>query len=68
MFVKSKYTLPVDEEYKKFCDFMGYEFLYERGGFYYYFIPPGHICRFKINYKRWTAGSFNKEKFLASIK
>lgn len=68
MVVKAHYTLPVEGKYKEFCDYMGYEMMYKKGDFYYYFIPPGHICRFKINFKRWTLGNFNKEQFLTSLK
>ena len=65
---KRNYTIPVEGKYKDFCDHMGYELMYTRGGFYFYFIPPGHICRFKVNFKRWSKGEFNKEKFLQSLK
>ncbi|MDB4330323.1 hypothetical protein N9948_01235 [bacterium] len=68
MVVKAHYSIPVKDEYKEFCIYMGYELLDEKGDFCYFFIPPGHICRFKINYQRWQEGTFNKEKFFESLR
>jgi hypothetical protein len=63
-----KYPLPVQGDYKNFCEFMNYDLLYVKNEFYYYHIPQGHICRFKINCENWLKGNFDKNKFLESLK
>lgn len=68
MVLKVKHSIPVQEGYKKFCDYMGYELVDKKGGWYYYHIPPGHICRFKVNYEKWLKGIFNKKDFIKNIK
>jgi len=55
---------PVDEEHKKFCDFMEYPLVSKNGEFYVYTVPHNHICRFLINYEKWMQGSFDKESFI----
>lgn len=65
--VKNKHLLPVDKNYKKFCEYMGYEFFFEKNGFYHFYIPEGHICRFKINFENWKLGKFDKNKFLENF-
>lgn len=55
---------PVDEEHKRFCDFMEYPLVSESDSFYVYTVPHNHICRFLINYDKWIQGSFDKEAFV----
>ena len=65
--VKRKHALPMEGEYIKFCEYMEYELAFEKNGFYHYFIPEGHLCRLKINFEKWTKGSFDKKNFLENI-
>jgi uncharacterized protein (DUF1919 family) len=57
----------MEGEYIKFCEYMEYELAFEKNGFYHYFIPEGHLCRLKINFEKWTKGSFDKKNFLENI-
>jgi len=57
-------AFPVDEEHKRFCDFMEYPLVSEANGFYVYTVPHNHICRFLINYEKWIQDSFDKEAFV----
>ena len=57
--------MPVKEEEKEFCEYMGYTFKGIIEGWSHFEIPPGHICRFRINFQRWKNGEFDREKFLA---
>lgn len=63
-----RYPVPVIGDYITFCEFMDYELVYIKNGFYYFNIPQGHICRFKINCENWKKGTFDKNKFLESLK
>jgi len=59
-----KVEFPVNKDQKVFCDFMGYQFITQKGDHYVYSVPGNHICRFIINFDRWKKGQFDKEKFL----
>jgi len=65
--VKKNYALPVQGVYKDFCLFMEYELLYEKNKWFYFYVPPGHICRFRVNCERWAKGIFDKNKFLEKL-
>ena len=67
MYKKRRVVLPVSGERKDFCDYMNYELVKKINDDYYYYVPPGHVCRFTINFNRWKEGVFDKEKFLKKL-
>lgn len=65
--LKTSVKVPIKEDQKDFCDYMGYQFMYQKNDYYIYAIPSGHICRFNLNCANWKAGTFDKEKFIARL-